>query len=253
LSLAFSTSGISTLQNVLSDSQDPPALSLPQEQPRKPQDFDVENITVAPIGENSPRPHLCVRIYVSNQSGLGSNLSYPQQVFLRCGQLTVYEICPLTGPLPLQPHQEPSSEKSREVEKTRSTHLDLVFVKVSSIAFEIHRQDENEKSILAEHKRIFRTFVPFVTTPEPGVTYSGVFLTGDRPNWILAGNQSGLQIYPSGHSVVHAFTPCSLWESKAEFLMYTEEVCAFLVLLAKTLLLSDFFLGAVSPSVGVRL
>lgn len=107
---------------------------------------------------------------------------------------------------------------------TRSSHLKVMFVKTASIAFEIQRQEDGDKSIIAEQKRISRTFVPFVTTPAPGTTYSGVFFTGDRPNWILAGNKSGVQIYPSGHSVVHAFTACSLWESKGDFLLYTEEV-----------------------------
>jgi len=95
------------------------------------------------------------------------------------------------------------------------------------MAFEIQRQEEGEKSIIAEQKRISRNFVPFVTSPSPGVTFSGVFFTGDRPNWILAGNKSGVQIYPSGHSVVHAFAACSLWDSKADFLLYTDEVCTF--------------------------
>jgi len=66
LTLAFSTDGLSTLQNVLADSHDPPALSLPQESPRKPQDLDVEQLLLAPIGETSPRPHLCVRLLLSH-------------------------------------------------------------------------------------------------------------------------------------------------------------------------------------------
>lgn len=114
------------------------------------------------------------------------------------------------------------------VDIPRASHLRIMFVKTASIAFEIQRQEDGEKSIIAEQKRILRNFVPFVTTPAAGTTYSGVFFTGDRPNWILAGNKSGVQIYPSGHSVVHAFTACSLWESKGDFLLYTEEVCAML-------------------------
>ena len=61
LALAFSTDGLSTLLNVLADSHDPPAPSLPQDPPRKPQDLDVEQLLLAPIGETSPRPHLCVK------------------------------------------------------------------------------------------------------------------------------------------------------------------------------------------------
>jgi len=70
-----------------------------------------------------------------------------------------------------------------------------------------------------------------VTSPTPGVAYSGIFFTGDRPHWILSTDKGGVQVYPSGHNVVHAFTPCSLWESKNDFLMYTEEVRASLILL----------------------
>lgn len=62
LTLAFSTDGLTTLQNVLNDSHDPPALSLLQDPPRKPQDLDVEQLLIAPIGESSPKPHLCVRL-----------------------------------------------------------------------------------------------------------------------------------------------------------------------------------------------
>ena len=61
LVLVFSTDGLSTLLNVLADSHDPAAPSLSQDPPRKPQDLDVEQLLLAPIGETSPRPHLCVR------------------------------------------------------------------------------------------------------------------------------------------------------------------------------------------------
>lgn len=60
LALVFSTDAIATLQNVLGDSMDAPTLSLPQDPPRKPQDLDVDQILVAPLGESSPRPHLFV-------------------------------------------------------------------------------------------------------------------------------------------------------------------------------------------------
>lgn len=51
---------LSSLQNVLTDSHDPPTLSLPQDPPRKPQELDIEQIMLAPIGETSPQPHLLV-------------------------------------------------------------------------------------------------------------------------------------------------------------------------------------------------
>jgi cleavage and polyadenylation specificity factor subunit 1 len=114
------------------------------------------------------------------------------------------------------------------------------------MAFEIQRQDDagaagtSEKGpgILAEQKKISRNFVPFLTAiPAQGTaqttltTYSGVFFTGDRPNWIVGGDKTGVQIYPSGHGVVHAFTACSLWDSRGDFLLYTEEVGTFAALL----------------------
>lgn len=60
LTLVFSTTLLATLQNVLTDSHDPPALSLPQDPPRKPQEMDIEQILLAPLGESSPQPHLFV-------------------------------------------------------------------------------------------------------------------------------------------------------------------------------------------------
>ncbi|KAG9227086.1 hypothetical protein CCMSSC00406_0008286 [Pleurotus cornucopiae] len=168
---------------------DAPALSLPQEPPRKPQDMDIEQVLVAPIGETSPKLHLFV--------------------FIRSGQLTVYEVA--------------SSAPAVHVPATRATTVNVKFVKALSRAFEIQRNEEVEKSVIAEQKRISRTFIPFITSPAPGVTLSGVFFTGDRPSWLLATDKSAVQIYPSGHGVVHSFTSCSLWESKGDFFLYTDE------------------------------
>lgn len=107
---------------------------------------------------------------------------------------------------------------------TRVSTLYVKFVKVVSRAFDIQQTEEVEKSVLAEQKRISRQLIPFVTSPIPGKSFSGVFFTGDRPCWILSTDKGGVKILPSGHSVVHAFTACSLWESKGDFLLYTEEV-----------------------------
>ncbi|TFK39321.1 CPSF A subunit region-domain-containing protein [Crucibulum laeve] len=190
LALAFSSAGLQSLENVLVDSQDQPALSLPQDPPRRPQEPDVEQLLLTPIGENSPSPHLCV--------------------FLRSGQLAIYEALPAGNML-----ESPSI--------VRATTLKIKFVKVASRTFEIQRNEEGEKSIIAEQKKASRTFVPFITTPPSGSTYSGVFFTGDNSQWILATDKSGIQVYPSGYATVHSFTPCSLWESKGDFLLYTEE------------------------------
>lgn len=133
------------------------------------------------------------------------------QVFLRSGQLAVYETVPtLITNDPLTP--------------ARPTLLLLKFVRVASQAFDIQRPEETEKSILAEQRKISRQLLPFTTSPTPGTTHSGVFLTGDRPCWILSTDKGAIKILPSGHSVVHAFTACSVWESKGDFLLYSEEV-----------------------------
>ncbi|KAI0938339.1 hypothetical protein AcW1_001910 [Taiwanofungus camphoratus] len=190
LTLAFSTSLLATLEPVFEDSYDPPAQSLPQDPPRRPQELDIEQILIAVLGESLPRPHL--------------------MVFLRSGQLAVYEAFPVLPPTDHLP-------------TSRTSTLLIKFVKVLSRAFDIQHVEEVEKSVLAEQKRISRLFIPFVTSPTPGQTFSGVFFTGDRPCWILSTDKGGVKIFPSGHSVVHAFTACSVWESKGDFLLYTEE------------------------------
>jgi len=107
--------------------------------------------------------------------------------------------------------------------------LKIKFNKIVTKNFELSRQEENEKTVLAEQKRISRVFVPFVTSPSPGQTLSGIFFTGDRPSWIIGTDKGGVNVYPSGHAVVHAFTACSLWDSKAEFLVYSDEVFIFIL------------------------
>ncbi|GJE96309.1 CPSF A subunit region-domain-containing protein [Phanerochaete sordida] len=190
LTLVFSTPNISALESVLVDSGDAPAPSLPQDPPRKPQELDVEQIVIASLGETSPKPYLLV--------------------FLRCGLFTIYEALPTTAATdPLPP--------------TRTSTLCVKFVKTVTRAFDIQQTDEVEKSVLAEQKRISRQLIPFVTSPAPGRTFSGVFLTGDRPCWILSTDKGGVKVMPSGHQVVHAFTSCSLWESKGDFLLYSDE------------------------------
>lgn len=144
----------------------------------------------------------------------------------------------------------PAGPVTDPVEKPRACHLKLLFVKVSSMAFEINRLPSDAQnaeagsangsappekgstpapthtissSILAEQKKVLRLFVPFVTSPSPGVTYSGVFFTGDRPNWILGTDKGGVKVFPSGHALVHAFTSCKLWDG-GDFLVYSEDV-----------------------------
>jgi cleavage and polyadenylation specificity factor subunit 1 len=140
-------------------------------------------------------------------------MSHCVQVFLRSGQLTIYEVH-ASNPTDLPP---PGA---------RPSSLLIKFVKVLSQAFDIQRSPEPEKGIgiLSEQKRISHLLIPFVTSPTPGTTLSGVFFTGDRPSWILATNKTGIRIHPSGMAVVHAFTTCSLWDNKGDFLLYSDEV-----------------------------
>ncbi|KAL4078098.1 CPSF A subunit region-domain-containing protein [Scleroderma yunnanense] len=192
LNLVFSSSALSGLDPLLTDTYDAPSLSLPQDPPRKPQDLDVDQILVAPLGESAPMPHLLI--------------------FTRGGCVTIYEALPSLAAIDMS--ASPNG---------RTSFLKVKFNKVITKNFELSRQEENEKTVLAEQKRISRVFVPFVTSPRPGQTLSGVFFTGDRPSWIIGTDKGSLNIFPSGHAVVHAFTPCSLWESKAEFLVYSDE------------------------------
>ncbi|KIM69381.1 hypothetical protein SCLCIDRAFT_1207782 [Scleroderma citrinum Foug A] len=192
LTLVFSCSALSGLDPQLADTYDAPSLSLPQDPPRKPQDLDVDQIVVAPLGESAPRPHLLI--------------------FTRGGCVSIYEALPSHAAIDVS--TSPNG---------RSSFLKIKFNKIVTKNFELSRQEENEKTVLAEQKRISRVFVPFVTSPSPGQTLSGIFFTGDRPSWIIGTDKGGVNVYPSGHAVVHAFTACSLWDSKAEFLVYSEE------------------------------
>lgn len=135
---------------------------------------------------------------------------------MRSGNMAIYEAS-------LAP--APTEQASPLPPNSRTSFLKVKFHKVVSKTFEIQRIEETEKTVLAEHKKISRTFVPFVTSPNTECTLSGVFFTGDRPCWIIATDKGGLRVVPSGHSVVHAFTACSLWESKGDFLLYSDEVC----------------------------
>ncbi|KIK28294.1 hypothetical protein PISMIDRAFT_91657 [Pisolithus microcarpus 441] len=192
LSLVFSCNGISGLDAILTDSYEGPALSLPQDPPRKPQDLDIDQILLTCLGESAPALHLFM--------------------FNRFGSLVVYEMLPT----PVLPDMTSPPNG-------RTCFLKVKFSKVATRHFELSRQEETEKTVLAEQKRISRVFVPFVTSPNPSQTLFGVFFTGDRPSWIIGTDKGGVNIFPSGHGVVHAFTACSLWDSKSEFLVYSDE------------------------------
>ncbi|KAH6906075.1 hypothetical protein BKA70DRAFT_1106800 [Coprinopsis sp. MPI-PUGE-AT-0042] len=215
LSLAFSTDGLPSMYNVLTDSHAKPALSSvsPQDPPRKPQEFDIEQVLVTDTGETNPTPHLCVCVFLSS------------------GQLTVYKILPSLGAQGVMQDTKMADATVSPAGTTpppprRAQTLNIKFVKMSFMAFEIHRPEEGESGgskVLAEVKRVHRTFVPFVThlrTSHPSggasgveqITYSGVFFTGDRPNWILGTDKGGIQTFPSAGSAecIHRVARTSL-------------------------------------------
>lgn len=77
---------------------------------------------------------------------------------------------------------------------------------------------------MPDTKRIQRRLIPFVTSLKGNTCLSGVFFTGDRPQWIIGTDRAGVKLVPCGYPVVHAFTTCSVWDSKADFLLYTQQV-----------------------------
>jgi cleavage and polyadenylation specificity factor subunit 1 len=214
LTISFSAPLLNNLESVVYDSHDVAALSLPQDPPRMPEVHDVDQILLAPMGEDRLVPHLFV--------------------LLRSGQLVIYEAvpCSATPESNLNPNAGP-----------RATGLHTIFVKILTKTYKIQRPDESTEksaSVLAEQKRISRVLIPFVTFPTRtlngvhgntqggtllpvAVPYHGVFFTGDNPTWFIRTNKGGTRVYPSGHNVVHAFTTCSLWDSRNDFLMYTDE------------------------------
>ncbi|KAK7451137.1 mRNA cleavage and polyadenylation factor subunit [Stygiomarasmius scandens] len=221
LTLVFSNSSLPQLHPILTDSHDPPANSSAQNRPQNESQAQaptpsakepsspkldgeaskkeaelsqvIEQVSVAPVGEGK----------------LGMYFF----VLLRSGQLAIYQAFSHS---PLSTSEQPKT--------TRASHINIKFVKVFSKTFTLNRHDGPGIVALAEQKKILRMFVPFVTTPiSSDTTYTGVFFTGENPCWILSTDKGGLRMFPSGHGVVHAFTPCSLWESKGDFLVYSDE------------------------------
>ncbi|KZV86543.1 hypothetical protein EXIGLDRAFT_712088 [Exidia glandulosa HHB12029] len=140
LTIVFSCSNMSSIPPVLADSLEPATPSPEQDPPRTPENLDIEEIIIAPIGESSPRPHLLV--------------------LLRSGYIAVYDTIPVEAPFGTN---------------GRETALLVAFVRVFSRAVDVAPADK------AENKRgppAVRHLVPFTTS------FSGVFLTGNRPAWI---------------------------------------------------------------------
>ncbi|GJJ10703.1 hypothetical protein Clacol_004930 [Clathrus columnatus] len=187
LGLVFSTTFIAPLQAVLTDTMDPAGKSIPEDPPRKPEPFDIDQAVIAPIGESDPSLHLVI--------------------YLRCAQLAIYKIHATSVPIEFPSHRE--SSLLIQCTKILSKSLDSF--------------DEAEQAASHESKRIQRRLIPFKTQTNSLRSLDGVFFTGDRPHWIIGTNRGGIVLFPSGHPVVHAFTTCSIWGSKNDFLLYTDE------------------------------
>lgn len=111
----------------------------------------------------------------------------------------------------------------------RESSLLIQFTKILSKSLDSF--DDLEQGASHENKRIQRRLIPFKTQSKSHDSLNGVFFTGDRPHWIIDTNRGGIRLFPSGHPVVHAFTTCSIWGSKSDFLLYTDEAGYFKLML----------------------
>ncbi|KAH8830152.1 CPSF A subunit region-domain-containing protein [Flagelloscypha sp. PMI_526] len=210
LALVFSSDDLQTLQSTLKDSFALPASSIPTPTPNSstpvadsteedpmplaappPTTTDVDQVLVAPVGDCGSKS-LCLF------------------VLLKSGHFAAYNIAPA-------PPSPPESHSPRTIT------IPILFVKAFSRAFELQRltEDQMQSAIIVETKKIVRSFISFETLDQS----SGVFFTGENPHWILKNSEVGaLRMIPSGHTLVHAFSPCTLWGSKrTDFLLYSDE------------------------------
>ena len=82
-----------------------------------------------------------------------------------------------------------------------------------------------KRNVMGQGARILHPFETSVSSSSGPMPFWGVFLAGDHPLWIVGTEKGGVRIHQCQSSVVHAFTPCTMWSDseKAEFLMYTDE------------------------------
>jgi cleavage and polyadenylation specificity factor subunit 1 len=114
---------------------------------------------------------------------------------------------------------------------TPRTTLLVRFAHQFTRIYDVHRPTPEElaRPVLPDSRRAPYILVPFSTTTAasaalPSTTLAGVFLTGDRPSWILRSDHGGIVIHAAAHSNVQSFTPCSLWGSRSAFLLYADDV-----------------------------
>ena len=108
----------------------------------------------------------------------------------------------------------------------RPSTLTMQFVKVFVKKIESPAPEDGflSASLIADRRSAPRTLIPFNTVYQKNRPLSGLFLTGDRPSWFIKPDKSDLLCLPCDYNVVYAMTPCSMWDSDANFLMNTEEV-----------------------------
>ena len=137
-------------------------------------------------------------------------------MMLRCGQLAIYQAI--------------LTDKPGWPDSGSRNSLGVKFIKVMSRLFEARQTEPAEKtSIIAEQRRALRSLIPFTTTPSSSsegeaCSINGIFVTGDEPTWIVASDKSGLKAHPSCWNSVNSLAACSIWDSKSDFLMHTDEV-----------------------------
>lgn len=237
------------LESVIPDSRGPPSNSS-SPNPVGPQEGDIDQICVSLVGERYRELHLFVscKMALFSQGWLLTRLA---QILLRSGSLAVYRA------VALDPASSPNPEDASVI--GRAGYLDIQFVKVLQQNFNTVddtsaaiTNSTGRPGILAEQKKIVRTFVPFKTTvpiattsampfrgSDPAVEQTqelaGVFFTGDNSCWFLGTDKAGLNAYKTSWSAVSAFTPSDLLATGSDvgrqFLVYSEEVRLHLVFL----------------------
>jgi cleavage and polyadenylation specificity factor subunit 1 len=133
----------------------------------------------------------------------------------KSGLIQVYQCTPAKPPVDGAPIE-------------RTTSLNIQLVKVFSQTFPGASLDESvlPSALIADRRAAQRLLVPFTTTGRLDRSQvSGLFLTGDRPHWFFKVDKSDFICIPCDHSIVYAFTSCSIWEGPPAFLMNTEDVC----------------------------
>ncbi|KAF5359903.1 hypothetical protein D9758_013993 [Tetrapyrgos nigripes] len=229
LTLVFSTSALPQLHHTLIDSHDPPASTVTKKEPQPQAQAPAQAQAQSPV---SPEEPSSPKLDGESEKKEAEQMQVVDQILVApVGegklkiQMAIYQALPHSPQPSVDVTQSPSPKTT-----SRTSHVNVKFVKIPSKAFSLNTHDGPCLVALAEQKKILRMFVPFSTMPHhsssplsPETRYTGVFFTSENPSWILGMDKGGLRMYSSGYLVVHVFTPCSLWDSKGEFLVYSNE------------------------------